>query len=1303
MDMPSKVLLLTLLLAFLFTAEGAYQYITPDSSGSGCPSWPCLTLEQYIRESDKFFTTGSMFEFLPGNHSLQTPLNITDVSDVSFHGIASRVTVIAKAEVTVINCTRVHVSGLTFILYFNQKNKTSQSVFSFYDSREVVIANSTFLNVKMNTSARAVYCNHSSIDILNCKFEAITEFNGGAIDVQCDTNITLVGNAFIGNKARKKGGAIYGSKSTISLSTNDFSYNSGEISGGALFGYSCTVRLMGRHTFHGNFLTGIASKTTGGAIAMNGGSYAGSINTTGYVSYSNNKAGTGGAIYAENTQVLFRDFEVTFGENVADVKGGGMHLIRSSLKTEKGRISFVGNVARGVITPGRDGAACGVICHSKGTSPGHSIDSHNSISATLMNNSGTQGSALYFEGKTRLVLNSIRASGNSDCVVGVISAEALFVGTSVLLRNACHQKGGGVVTVIHSKVDFSGTVNISRSIGGAGLYSLQSNIVFRDNTVIYDNVEGGINSIESSLQFAGNTLFCNNHGFQGGAIHTEKGDIGFSMNTTFLNNTAKTKGGALYLYGTNVSIGGAITFTSNSAQYGGAIYLLFGASLTFEWHTRFTTDSNMATEYGGAIYHKDSVTAFQCRSITVDVSFFQELPSSFLQVNNLTNCPNMTSYNDIAVKDGSFLYGGLLNRTRLLGVLNHLPYEYFTELCKITILSQNHQANSIASYPYHLCLCDGDVVTDCSGIHNVTVYPGQAFSFHILAIGQGKSIVPTMVSASISRTARLQLNQSLQAIPRNCSKVTFNLYSYEDYEHLILDPDSPCLTSSTVINVSFHKCPDAFMKFEEKCVCEERLKRYNTSCAITQNGPSILRPAGSTFWMNATHHANGSYKGLILYSSCPAEYCKAKDVTITLDDPDVQCVSNRSGILCGGCAHNYSLMLGSSKCGECSNIYILLIIPFALAGVALIMLLSFLKLTVATGNINSLILYANVVQVNKRAFFPTGILNPLTVFIAWMNLDFGIETCFFNGMSAYTQTWFQFAFSAYIWILIATIILISRYSITMSKLIGSNPTAVLATLVLMSYNKILKINFDVLSSVDLKYPNEREMTVWLKDGNVSYLHSKHLFLSIVTILFLIFIFLPYTIFLLLGHTLYRLPYHWVLIKIKPLLDSYYAPYKQKTRYWTGLLLLVRCSLYLVFSKNSLGRIGYSLMSIIIAFSIVWAIAWLNKGIYLHFYIDVIEVSIYLNLIVLSAATLTVGNNAVVTNVLVGIVFATLLGIVAYQVYVSYLVEATLWHKIVSKISQCRRNTSVDDPIPLRQAPEPVTETVVNLREPLLEN
>ncbi len=128
-------------------------------------------------------------------------------------------------------------------------------------------------------------------------------------------------------------------------------------------------------------------------------------------------------------------------------------------------------------------------------------------------------------------------------------------------------------------------------------------------------------------------------------------------------------------------------------------------------------------------------------------------------------------------------------------------------------------------------------------------------------------------------------------------------------------------------------------------------------------------------------------------------------------------------------------------------------------------------------------------------------------------------------LDAYAQTWLQFLFPIYVWFLIGSIILISRHSITVSKMIGHDPIAVLATLILMSYTKILKIIVDVYAFMELDYPNNQTISVLRKDANVPYLQSRHLVLTIVTTLVLIILFLPYTLLLLLGHKLYRFTGH----------------------------------------------------------------------------------------------------------------------------------------------------------------------------------
>ena len=98
---------------------------------------------------------------------------------------------------------------------------------------------------------------------------------------------------------------------------------------------------------------------------------------------------------------------------------------------------------------------------------------------------------------------------------------------------------------------------------------------------------------------------------------------------------------------------------------------------------------------------------------------------------------------------------------------------------------------------------------------------------------------------------------------------------------------------------------------------------------------------------------------------------------LEVEDSDKQCNYNRSGLLCGKCSDNLSLVLGSSRCLPCSNSYLALLPAFAFAGIALVLLLLVLRLTVATGTINGFIFYANIVAANSAIFFQPKVTNVL--------------------------------------------------------------------------------------------------------------------------------------------------------------------------------------------------------------------------------------------------------------------------------------------------------------------------------------
>ena len=485
-------------------------------------------------------------------------------------------------------------------------------------------------------------------------------------------------------------------------------------------------------------------------------------------------------------------------------------------------------------------------------------------------------------------------------------------------------------------------------------------------------------------------------------------------------------------------------------------------------------------------------------------------------------------------------------------------------------------------------------------------------------------------------------------------------------QHVVIElkpADSPCSVFAdiiaTSITVPLHQnCPPGFSISESRksCVCEPRLARYTNSCSITNGVGRVTRKSGQQFWIGYDDQSQSDDK-LILHPLCPYSYCVHHEVTLPLNESDMQCAHDRSGFLCGACKEGYSLVLGTSHCRKCPNDYHLaLLIPFAVMGVALVFFLFVCKLTVATGLLSGLVFYANIIGPNQTVFLPVESTNAFSIFIAWLKLDFGIETCFYNGMDVYSKTWLQFVFPVYIWVLVGLMILLSHYSRRFANMLGNNPVSVLATLILLSYAKVLRTMITALYITYLEYPTYNRM-VWLYDANIDYLVGKHIPLFIVAVLVFLFLFLPYTLLLLFGQWLQAIShlriFSWVnSARLKPFMDSYHAPYKAKHRYWPGLLLVLRFVLLLVFAFNIQQDPSVNLLAILVGTGMVKLWAWVSGGVYKNWCLDALEGSFALNLIIVAAATSYVdhsqGNQLAVGYTSVSITLATFIGILVFQ-------------------------------------------------------
>ena len=95
--------------------------------------------------------------------------------------------------------------------------------------------------------------------------------------------------------------------------------------------------------------------------------------------------------------------------------------------------------------------------------------------------------------------------------------------------------------------------------------------------------------------------------------------------------------------------------------------------------------------------------------------------------------------------------------------------------------------------------------------------------------------------------------------------------------------------------------------------------------------------------------------------------------------------------------------------------------------------------------------------------------------------------------------------------------------------------------------------------------------MWLHDGNLRFLQGKHIALVVVSTLFALFYIVPFTLLLLFAPVLRRVHnYRMVRLvqRLKPLLDAFQGPYKDRFHWWPGLMLIIRIILFVVLTANT---------------------------------------------------------------------------------------------------------------------------------------
>ena len=500
-------------------------------------------------------------------------------------------------------------------------------------------------------------------------------------------------------------------------------------------------------------------------------------------------------------------------------------------------------------------------------------------------------------------------------------------------------------------------------------------------------------------------------------------------------------------------------------------------------------------------------------------------------------------------------------------------------------VNQHFIHQNISMIKQNICLCKKNKTRDCYVEELGSFYPGVTVSFNFIVYWDSADSETLLLQQNDDSYFACRGKKSVIVESGKCEHLNITLIHEsgtwcELYLTALLIYPSVGIGQRIMYTIILLPCPRGFSLHTGECVCDTTLSYYIrslTHCNIDDQ--TIPRPANS--WISA-HTVNNSHSYHVSLN-CPFDYCLPHSSHLNLSTLDSQCQFNRSGLLCGQCQQGLSAVFGSSQCKQCSNVYLLIIIPIGIAGVILVLLLFILNLTVTDGDVNAFLLYVNIISINSSIFIQNNGPGKATrTFISLANLDLGIPTCFYNGMDNYAKAWLQLMFPAYLILIATSLIIASRYSGRIQRLTARRALPVLATLFLLSYTKVLLLVSSVLFfySTTTHLPSNKTTVLWLVDPNVPVFEAKFTILFVVCfILFLVLI--SFNMILTFTRTIARFK---IINHFKPLLDAYQGPYKIKFYYWTGLQLLIRA---IFFGLSALDKSLNIMLSILLLGTLLW--------------------------------------------------------------------------------------------------------------------
>ena len=1238
------LLLISQLVGCATTDHHHHVRVVPDPSTECEGSQQCLVFSEALRRAEDVFMSNTLVVFSAGEYNINIishNLTIAGVNNLSLTGPHSAT-------------DQVHI------------NCHTRFRFDFVSSSDITIANLVFTGCGSWSELSCGVLIFTTVRSLTVANVTIQHSHGyGLMGIHVEGNVTIHSCIFFNNSRRESYSGKYRMGGNCALHVVDITESTHVRISGSQFINGIAEEVLEYTTL--TLDQSVNTKSGGGGLAVYlvQNVWEPPLNVTIVNSiFCNNSAQYGGNVmlsiknYMDSRFITLGINNSTFQNGRTYLKGGGLHIHTSltpfpnaPVRVNVSESYFINNTAQA----------------GGGLSFRMTVGSNLNILLSrlfVIENQAEIGGGIYAElyyilpqiyiEYSEIWLNSA-SSGGGLClpIMGMGSFKSRSKANQLVNISA-------VETAAFAFISSTSMTGNKGHLGSALHVPVQENIFFGDEMCTH--------TLHASIwlrnvSITTNTMLQNTMYYGAAAVHVNFISWVVVEDTTFHNNT----GGGICANNSNIIIIGDVNFEGNHGCNGGAIqldckcdYYTHQFFLYFMNSSHISIAHNQALQYGGGIYLSE-------RCLNPNMCFYQIFNRDMSYTCDQHVTVEMRENN--AIIAGDDIYG--VSKIQCNSSVGNIQSE---ETFNSVFIVQNISPSSISSIPYRVCFCQHNSPKSyCLKSVEKTVLPGQEFTVSAATVGNHRGASPAAVQSQfigLGESAELGTRQSVQMLGRICGDLTYSIRTTQSTVKLYLTIQGVTQRVGSeeppsIVNVTILPCPLGFTEVGDPplCGCMPHLSLAGVVCDI--NTQTHQCPPG--MWI-------GNFSGdIVTHPHCPFDYCRPGQSNVSLTSQHDQCQYSHRGVLCGACQHGLSLSLGSSQCQKCSSAYLLLFLPFAVAGVALVLLL--LKC-----NLNGPIFYANIIRVNSAIFFPRergGILiSFLSMCVAWLNLDLGVQVCFFDRLSAFGRAWLQFLFPAYIWILVGIIILGSRYSTRMAKVMGNNAVPVLATLFLLSYAKLLRTVIDAASFTTITGVSGDVTAVWLVDGNLLFLNVPHIFLFLMSLTAAFAYIIPFMVLVLLAPCLqarsnHRL-LHWVN-RIKPLLDAFQGPHRDRFRFWTGLMLVLRTILFITFASNALGDPRVNLLAIVISLLLLLIILWNTGPVYKSYLTHSIECFYILNLGVYSAATQFLTSSGApphqqgqLAAVMVGSAFLVFCGILLYHMH-TQLQNTDMVKKYLSKV------------------------------------